>query len=305
MAVLQLSFRCVGTSSRAMLGVPHWLGQGTGYRGHWYWWFWGQRLGVIGVERRRGVPIPVAPSHLDGVEDKLLGAVGAGLGALGALRQGVLGQQAPHHARPTLVLTVHAFLGTCSLVALGTEPVWLLPAPSPRPGCALQGAPHPACPHVPYYAWQAPFPQPGCAPSSRTAPSVPYSPTTSSVATVTPRCSPTPRYPPHHTPFPHIPHSIPVLTLSPSGAHLEGLPGEVPGAELALDAAFGAAVLQVLGQIAAAQFGAAAVGAGDDVEAAGTQVGLGEGGAQGWSGLGVRGDDVGCSLPAILPAGAG
>lgn len=118
------------------------------------------------------------------------------------------------------------------------------------------------------------------------APTVPYSPTTSSVATVTPRCSPTPRYPPHHTPFPHIPHSIPVLTLSPSGAHLEGLPGEVPGTELALDAAFGAAVLQVLGQIAAAQFGAAAVGAGDDVEAAGAQVGLGEGGAQGWSGLG-------------------
>lgn len=117
------------------------------------------------------------------------------------------------------------------------------------------------------------------------APTVPYSPTTSSVATVTPRCSPTPRYPPHHTPFPHIPHSIPVLTLSPSGAHLEGLPGEVPGTELALDAAFGAAVLQVLGQIAAAQFGAAAIGAGDDVEAAGAQVGLGEGGAQGWSGL--------------------
>lgn len=61
MAVLQLSFRCVGTSSRAMLGVPHWLGQGTGYRGHWYWWFWGQRLGVIGVERRRGRPPPRGP----------------------------------------------------------------------------------------------------------------------------------------------------------------------------------------------------------------------------------------------------
>ena len=46
MAVLQLSLRCVGTSSRAMLSVPHWLGQGTGYRGHWYWWFWGWRAAV-------------------------------------------------------------------------------------------------------------------------------------------------------------------------------------------------------------------------------------------------------------------
>lgn len=60
MAVLQLSLRWVGTSSRAMLGVPHWLGHGTGYRGHWYWWFWesteaGSQLG-LGAGRVR-VPV--------------------------------------------------------------------------------------------------------------------------------------------------------------------------------------------------------------------------------------------------------
>lgn len=120
MAVLQLSFRWVGTSSRAMLGVPHWLGQGTGYRGHWYWWFWGQRVGVSRGWEPVGRGSPRGPSHLDGVKDELLGAVGAGLGALGALGQGVLRQQAPHHAGPALVLAVHALLGTRALVALGT-----------------------------------------------------------------------------------------------------------------------------------------------------------------------------------------
>lgn len=121
MAVLQLSLRWVGMSSRAMLGIPHWLGQGTGYRGHWYWWFWGQRVSVsCGWELVGGQGSPWATSHLDGVEDELLGAVGAGLGALGALGQGVLGQQAPHHAGPALVLTVHTLLGTHALVALGT-----------------------------------------------------------------------------------------------------------------------------------------------------------------------------------------
>lgn len=37
-AVLQLSFRWPGRSSRATEPTPHWLGQGTGKRGHWYWW---------------------------------------------------------------------------------------------------------------------------------------------------------------------------------------------------------------------------------------------------------------------------
>lgn len=111
-------------------------------------------------------------------------------------------------------------------------------------------------------------------------PTVPYNPSTSSTATLNPHCSPI------QPTSPHIPHSISMVTPSPSGTHLEGLPGEIPGTELALDAPFRAAVLQVLGQIAAAQLGAAAVGAGDDVEAAGAQVGLGEGGAQGWSGSG-------------------
>lgn len=75
---------------------------------------------VVAPRTIRVASIPRAPSHLDGVEDKLLGAVGAGLRALGALGQGVLGQQAPHHARPALVLAVHALLGTRPLVALGT-----------------------------------------------------------------------------------------------------------------------------------------------------------------------------------------
>lgn len=55
---------------------------------------------------------------LDGVINKLLGTVGTGLGALGALRSGVLGQQSPHHAGTTLVLTVHALLGAHTLVTL-------------------------------------------------------------------------------------------------------------------------------------------------------------------------------------------
>jgi hypothetical protein len=55
---------------------------------------------------------------LDSVKDKLLGAVGTRLGALGALRGGVLGQQSPHHAGTTLVLTVHTLLGAHALMAL-------------------------------------------------------------------------------------------------------------------------------------------------------------------------------------------
>lgn len=143
MAVLQLSFRWLGMSSRAMLGVPHWLGQGTGYRGHWYWWFWGQRTAVRWWHREpSGWPRPHGPrSHLEGVEDELLGAVGAGLRALGALGQGVLGQQAPHHAGPALVLAVHALLGTRALVALGTAAA----AASPT---TARICPHPAPPET-------------------------------------------------------------------------------------------------------------------------------------------------------------
>lgn len=55
---------------------------------------------------------------LDGVKHELLGAVGARLGALGALRGGMLGQQSPHHASTTLVLTVHTLLGAHALVVL-------------------------------------------------------------------------------------------------------------------------------------------------------------------------------------------
>ena len=59
--------------------------------------------------------------------------------------------------------------------------------------------------------------------------------------------------------------------------HLEGLPAEVAAAELALEPPLGAVVLQMRRQVAAAQLGGAAVGAGHHVEAAGTQVALGGG----------------------------
>lgn len=70
--------------------------------------------------------------------------------------------------------------------------------------------------------------------------------------------------------------------LGPPGApppprgptHLEGLPAEVAAAELALEPPLGAVVLQVRRQVAAAQLGGAAVGAGHHVEAAGIQVAL-------------------------------
>lgn len=57
-------------------------------------------------------------------------------------------------------------------------------------------------------------------------------------------------------------------------AYLVGLPCELAAAELALDLAFGAVVLQVLGQVAARQLDGTAVGAGDHVEGAGGEVAL-------------------------------
>lgn len=60
--------------------------------------------------------------------------------------------------------------------------------------------------------------------------------------------------------------------------HLVGFARELAAAELALDLALGAVVLQVVGQVAARQLDGAAVGAGDDVEGAGGEVALEEGG---------------------------
>ena len=64
------------------------------------------------------------------------------------------------------------------------------------------------------------------------------------------------------------------LYPQPSPTHLKGLPTEVTATKLALEAPLGAVVLQVCGQVAAAQLGGAAIGAGDDIEAAGVQVAL-------------------------------
>lgn len=57
-------------------------------------------------------------TNLDGVVDKLLAAVLAGLGAFGTFGHGVLGQESPHHSRSALVLAVDAFLWTDALVVL-------------------------------------------------------------------------------------------------------------------------------------------------------------------------------------------
>lgn len=58
--------------------------------------------------------------------------------------------------------------------------------------------------------------------------------------------------------------------------YLIGLPGELAPAELALDLALGAVVLQVVGQVTARQLDGAAVGAGDHIEGAGGEVTLRE-----------------------------
>lgn len=60
-------------------------------------------------------------TNLDGVEDKLLATVLAGLRAFGTLSQTVLGQEAAHHPRATLILTVHTLLGTDTLMVLGEK----------------------------------------------------------------------------------------------------------------------------------------------------------------------------------------
>lgn len=64
------------------------------------------------------------------------------------------------------------------------------------------------------------------------------------------------------------------LYPQPSPTHLKGLPTEVTATKLALEAPLGAVVLQVCRQVSAAQFGGAAIGAGDHIEAAGIQVTL-------------------------------
>lgn len=56
--------------------------------------------------------------------------------------------------------------------------------------------------------------------------------------------------------------------------YLEGLAGELAAAELALDLALGAVVLQVLGQVSACQLDTAAVRARDHVECTGREMAL-------------------------------
>lgn len=106
--------------------------------------------------------------------------------------------------------------------------------------------------------------------------------TVSPTQAVSPRCSPL-RMPTHPSYTPTTPPAQPCPPWHPGQlcpphcpptAHLEGLPSEVAGAELALDPALGAAVLDVLGEVTAAQFGAAAVGAGDHIEATDAKMGL-------------------------------
>lgn len=58
--------------------------------------------------------------------------------------------------------------------------------------------------------------------------------------------------------------------------YLVGLTGELTPAELALDLALGAVMLQVVGQVAACQLDGAAVGAGNHIEGAGGEVSLRE-----------------------------
>lgn len=76
----------------------------------------GAHTTLVGARHRQ--PRALVLVALDGIKDELLGAIGARLGALGALRGGMLGQQPSHHASTTLVLTVHTLLGAHPLMAL-------------------------------------------------------------------------------------------------------------------------------------------------------------------------------------------
>lgn len=69
-AVLQLSFRWPGRSSRATVPTPHWLGQGTGNLGHWYWWLYGHRGRETGGQQADPTPprrLPHSPQLWEGL----------------------------------------------------------------------------------------------------------------------------------------------------------------------------------------------------------------------------------------------
>lgn len=70
------------------------------------------------------------------------------------------------------------------------------------------------------------------------------------------------------------PSTVSLDPSNPGPIYLVGLPTEVTAAKFTLEAALGAVVLQVGGQVTPAQLGRAAIRAGDDIEAAGVQVAL-------------------------------
>lgn len=196
-------------------------------------------------------------------------------------------------------------------MALGTTAV-LSPSSFPcrpaLPGMGPCGAPHGQAVPPTVSPTQALSPWAGCAPTGRLCPHSALQPI--QVPTLHPIWHPPtwlcpPWYlQPGHAPMTALPavppvapppRPCPLVWCPPSSAHLKGLPSEVGGAELALDPALGAAVLDVLGQVAAAQLGAAPVGAGDDVEATGAEMSLG--GTER-----VRGGGMGCSLGPPPPS---
>lgn len=137
--------------------------------------------------------------------------------------------------------------------------LWLPSTASPdRDGDAPRGHNDPEPTH--------PHPQQGC-PSYGVSHSVP-------IQAVSPWCPAAPWGAHTSQLHPMAPWPAVLPTVFPLPTYLEGLPSEVAGAELALDPALGAAVLDVLGEVTAAQFGAAPVGAGDHIEATGAEMGL-------------------------------
>lgn len=70
------------------------------------------------VRTGNGVPRTLVLMTLNSVKNKLLAAVWTWLSALRALRQGMLGQNTPHHTSATLVLAINALLRTAALVFL-------------------------------------------------------------------------------------------------------------------------------------------------------------------------------------------